>query len=174
MAIDKSIWGRYMWFTLHYISLAYPNNPTENDKEKYKAFFYLIKDILPCKICSDHYKENLLKLPLTNEILSDKELFIKWVIDMHNLVNENTNKKIIDYNVARKLIETNNFYNTESQNNLELNIDTKSLDFVSTENNNSLNYKKLYLNCISENSFSNYFLIIIFLIVIFIIYKKCN
>jgi hypothetical protein len=150
MAIDKSIWGRHMWFTLHNISLAYPNTPNKTDKENYKAFFYLIKDILPCKICSDHYKENLLKLPLTDEILSNKELFIKWVIDMHNLVNENINKKIIDYKDARKLIENNNFYNTEDNN----------------------SYQKSYLSCISENPISNYFLIIIFLIVIFIIYKK--
>ena len=154
MLINKNIWGKHMWFMLHYISLAYPNNPTNNDKEKYKAFFYLIKDVLPCKICSNHYKENLLKLPLTDEILNNKELFIKWVIDMHNLVNENTNKKIIDYKDARKLIETNNFE-----------IDSFYNKYI---NQNS------YLNCISENSFNNYFLIIIFLIVIFIIYKKYN
>ena len=107
MNIDKSIWGKHIWFTLHYISLGYPDNPNNNDKEKYKAFFFLIKDILPCKICANHYNENLIKMPLTDKILSDKELFIRWVIDLHNTVNQIIGKEILDYDSAKKLIIKN-------------------------------------------------------------------
>ena len=103
--MKKSIWGKHIWYTMHYISLGYPDNPSESDKNNYKAFYLLIKDILPCKTCSQHYKENLLRIPLTDEILSNKELLINWVIDIHNKVNEITNKKILDYNDARTLIK---------------------------------------------------------------------
>lgn len=99
-------WGPHGWKFLHYVSLGYPTNPTQEHKEKYKAFFELLKYTLPCQLCRGHYEENYNKSPLTNEILSDREKFIKWVIDLHNIVNEMKNKPIVKYEDARKMIET--------------------------------------------------------------------
>ena len=101
---DPIIWGKYIWYALHYISLGYPDNPSNNDKEKYKAFFLLLKDVLPCKICADHYNNNLKILPLTDDILSNKEKFINWVIDLHNIVNEITGKPKLNYDQSKQLI----------------------------------------------------------------------
>ena len=108
MIINKNLWGKHLWLALHYISIGYPNNPSDNDKQNYKNFFLLLKDVLPCKICSLHYEKNLEKLPLTDEILNNKESFIKWVIDLHNDVNQMLGKKIINYDDAINILSNNN------------------------------------------------------------------
>lgn len=105
--ISPTVWGSKMWHALHYVSLGYPENPTEDQKRKYKSFYLLLQDVLPCAVCAGHYAENLKRLPLTDSIMSDREALIKWVIDMHNIVNESKNKPIVPYAIARQTIETN-------------------------------------------------------------------
>ena len=99
-------WGPHGWKFIHYVTLGYPENPTPEKKEKYKAFFILLKDILPCSVCANHYAENLKKLPITDEIMNDKQKLINWAIDMHNIVNEMKNKPILSHKEALKLIST--------------------------------------------------------------------
>ena len=99
-------WGPHVWQALHYITLGYPNNPTQDQKLKYKIFFILLKDTLPCAVCANHYAENLKKKPLTDDDLANKEALVKWLIDFHNVVNEMKEKPIIKYEEARKMIDT--------------------------------------------------------------------
>ena len=100
-------WWPNVWQALHYITLGYPEKPTEDQKKKYKNFFVLLKDTLPCSVCANHYGENLKKMPLTDKDLKNKESLIKWLINFHNIVNEMKDKPIIKYIEARKLIDTN-------------------------------------------------------------------
>ncbi len=100
-------WGPHVWQALHYITLGYPENPTEDQKKKYKNFFVLLKDTLPCSVCANHYGENLKKMPLSDKDLKNKESLVKWLINFHNIVNEMKEKPIIKYIEARKLIDTN-------------------------------------------------------------------
>ena len=103
--IGPDTWGPVIWHALHYITLGYPDNPTYDQKEKYKHFFTLLSDVLPCSICANHFSENLISMPLDENVLQNKESLIKWLIDFHNVVNEKNNKPIIVYEEARKLIE---------------------------------------------------------------------
>ena len=103
--IGPDTWGPVVWHALHYITLGYPTNPSEEKKQKYKQFFTLLSDVIPCSICATHYSENLIKMPLSDEVLSTKESLIKWLIDVHNVVNEMTNKPVVKYEDARQLIE---------------------------------------------------------------------
>jgi hypothetical protein len=113
--VSPNIWGPHAWKFIHYIILGYPNNPTNTDKENYKNFFNNLHLILPCNSCSINYKNHLIKLPLTNDILNDKNEFIKWGIDLHNIVNVMTNKKIISNDEALKLFQ-NDFNNNQNNN----------------------------------------------------------
>ena len=103
--VGPDTWGPVIWHALHYITLGYPNNPTDDNKEKYKQFFTLLSDTIPCSICANHYSENLKKMPLDDNALENKESLIKWLIDVHNVVNEMNKKPIIKYEDARKMIE---------------------------------------------------------------------
>jgi hypothetical protein len=103
--IGPDTWGPVVWHALHYITLGYPSNPSQDKKDKYKHFFTLLSDVLPCSICANHFSENLIKMPLSDEVLETKESLVKWLIDFHNIVNEKNKKPIIKYEEARKLIE---------------------------------------------------------------------
>jgi hypothetical protein len=102
MSINPDKWGKDGWRFLHFVSLGYPDYPTEIQKEQYKNFFYSIKYVLPCRKCSEHYTENLNKYPLSDDILSNKNKIINWVIDIHNEVNKINNKNIVNYDDAIK------------------------------------------------------------------------
>jgi uncharacterized membrane protein len=104
--IGPTQFGPSLWQGLHYITLGYPTNPTDDQKDKYKAFFLLLKDTLPCSVCANHYAENLKILQLTDKVLENKENLVKWLIDLHNIVNDKNNKEIIEYKNARTLIDT--------------------------------------------------------------------
>jgi hypothetical protein len=151
--MGPDVWGPHAWKFLHYVSLSYPNNPTREEKAKYKQFFELLSVVLPCSICANHYAENYKKMPLTDEILSDKEKVIKWVIDVHNVVNEMKGKPIIRYRDARVMIET----------------DTKCVQaetFVDVTTPKHIHKKS------SDNSLIKLLGILFGLIVIAIVYKK--
>jgi hypothetical protein len=92
--IGPDAWGPVIWHALHYITLGYPEFPTDEIKEKYKQFFTLLSDVIPCSICANHYAENLIKMPLDDKTMENKESLIKWLIDVHNVVNEKKNKPI--------------------------------------------------------------------------------
>ncbi len=104
--ITPEVWGKHVWKAPHYITLGYPDHPTAEQKEKYKAFFILLKDTLPCSVCAEHYGENLKKMPITDSVLESRESLVKWLIDFHNVVNEMKNKPIVKYVDARKMIDT--------------------------------------------------------------------
>lgn len=104
MHMGPDVWGPHGWKFLHFVSIGYPENPTESEKKKYKTFFTLIKDVLPCSLCGSNYKKHLKEYPLTDNILQDKSKLISWCIKMHNLVNIENNSKVYDDNEALKLI----------------------------------------------------------------------
>lgn len=90
--IDPKLWGEPFWKILHIITISYPNNPTEDDKQHIKIFFENLQHILPCENCRNHYKNNLKKYPLTNDILSSRYKLIEWLVVIHNEVNRRTGK----------------------------------------------------------------------------------
>ena len=94
--MHPKIWGPGGWLFLHSITLNYPENPTENDKMYHKNFFLNLQNVLPCPNCAKHYSLNLTKFPI-EPALENKELFVKWLIDIHNEVNKKNFKRIYTY-----------------------------------------------------------------------------
>lgn len=94
--ITPNDWGPFGWKFLHFSTLGYPNNPTEQDKIKYKKFYESLGDVLPCILCANHYKENL-KIHTLDKALESRENLILWGINMHNEVNKKNWKKQYKY-----------------------------------------------------------------------------
>lgn len=89
--MDPKIWGPHFWFVLHFITFNYPDNPTTYDKQSHKVFFESVKDILPCEKCRRHYRNHIAQFPL--EVALDNRIdLIKWLIQVHNIVNKSLNK----------------------------------------------------------------------------------
>ena len=100
-------WGPHGWKFIHYITLGYPEKPTNEDKIKYKNFFTLLKDVIPCVLCRNNYKYHLKIYPLTDYILKSKINLMAWGIKMHNLVNIENNKKKYSIKKGINLIKKN-------------------------------------------------------------------
>lgn len=100
-------WGPHAWKFIHIVALAYPVKPTLEEKQNYKRFYTTIGDIIPCAHCKEHYKEHLIKNPITDDVLMNRKKLLNWTIDIHNEVNKLTGKTTYDYDTAIELIKRN-------------------------------------------------------------------
>lgn len=108
MNIDPAIWGPNLWRSLHSITFAYPNNPTNNIKQSTLSFFSTLGQLLPCEKCRLNYSQHLRTHPLTDHVLSSRDLLMNWLIDIHNEINMLLGKPVISREHAKELIEQNN------------------------------------------------------------------
>lgn len=106
--MDPKSWGPPTWKSLHSITFGYPHCPTMDDKKNNLLYFTLLQHVLPCITCRDNYKKHLNKYPLTNDILSSRIKFIKWLIDIHNEVNIMLGKPTKSYEEVINKYETQN------------------------------------------------------------------
>ena len=106
-SIKPELWGPNGWKFMHYISFGYPDNPTDKDKTLYKNFYYSLQDVLPCDKCANNYKKNLIDYPIDNH-LGNRDELIKWVIDIHNMVNKELDKSQLNYDDAIELYSKTN------------------------------------------------------------------
>jgi hypothetical protein len=90
--LDPTVWGNHLWIFLHSMTLAYPNDPSAEDKIRIKVFIKSLSNVLPCEKCRLHFKKNLKKYPI-DSALKTKETLIYWLYDIHNEVNKVTGKK---------------------------------------------------------------------------------
>lgn len=89
--MDSSIWGPSLWNSLHLITLNYPEKPSYAVRKQYYDFFNNLRYIIPCIYCRKNYIEHLNEIPL-EPYLDSRQLLVKWLIDIHNLVNKSLNK----------------------------------------------------------------------------------
>jgi hypothetical protein len=102
--MNQNIWGPHLWFSLHTISFTYPLKPKDEDKKNYNEFFTQLQHVIPCSICKKNYKRHLQEFPVNNHLDSRKDI-VYWVIDLHNMVNSETGKRVISYEDAIKRYE---------------------------------------------------------------------
>jgi len=99
--MNQNIWGKCGWVLIHSIAVNYPNNPSPSEKENTIKFFTLLGDMLPCRYCRQHYRENLKTIPINADSKMD---LIWWTIDLHNKVNIITGKKVLSRKEALQKI----------------------------------------------------------------------
>lgn len=100
--MNQNIWGKHAWFLLHTLTLAYPLDPCQRDKDNYTAFLKSFAKVIPCDVCRVHYTRNLKENP--PRLDNRKELF-QWLVDLHNEVNGRTGKRTWTYDEVLKLYE---------------------------------------------------------------------
>jgi len=109
--INPKLWGPPCWKFLHYVTIAYPDYPTPQDKENVKSFFYSLGGVLPCENCQHHFAKNFEKYPLSDKVLSCRYNLVNWLIDIHNDVNARNGKKIWSYDEVMDLYTKDNNMN---------------------------------------------------------------
>ncbi len=128
--MNPEIWGPGAWLFLHSITLAYPNNPTQLDKENYKTFFEILKNVIPCKKCSYNYSKNIKDNDISNH-LDSKVSLVKWLVNIHNQVNIENDKKTMEYEDVIK--EYKKIYNINKNS-----LFSKDVSTYSVKTNNKL------------------------------------
>lgn len=109
--IDPLIWGKHIWSAFHYITVSYPDQPSQEEKENFKNFITYMTKVLPCQKCRYHASANMKNRPLTDNILASRYELIKWGIDFHNDVNIMLGKNPVPFQDAI-MKYTNNQYPT--------------------------------------------------------------
>lgn len=84
-------WGKHLWYSIHFIAIAYPQNPTDEEKQAYRDFYEKLYLVIPCKRCSMNYLRHLEELPIDGFLQNNKTLF-DWTVKIHNIVNVETGK----------------------------------------------------------------------------------
>ena len=87
--------------------MGYPDKPTEDDKNRYKKFFFSLSGVIPCVLCRMNYKKHLKEYPLTDKVLKNQKNLMAWGVLMHNLVNKENNKKEIPIKQGIQMIYKN-------------------------------------------------------------------
>ena len=153
MSTGPDTWGPHGWKFIHFIALGYPNNPTPEDKEKYKQFFKLFGDMIPCSLCGSHYKKNFNNININNYLNSKNDL-IQWTILMHNEVNKSNGKKTYSFQEGINMI-------IDGQQPIKCNEKFENSILDKSDTNN-----------LSNSNLINLFLIIIIIVLILYIYKR--
>jgi len=97
MGLSPKQWGKQAWHFIHMVALNYPVEPKQEDKDRYTKFLKSLGFVLPCEICSEHWKEKIKEYPPN---LNNREEFFKWTVDIHNQVNKSNKKRQITYKEA--------------------------------------------------------------------------
>lgn len=95
--IDPIIWGSIVWDYLEIIIMAYPNNPTDEDKTDMINLINAVHKMLPCHKCRYNFTHHLKKHPLNSSALASKYDMLMWLVNMHNEVNIMTGKPLMTY-----------------------------------------------------------------------------
>ena len=101
-----AVWGPQLWFVLHTMSFNYPVSPTRETMNNYRDMLLSLRHTLPCKYCRDNLAKNLRELPPTNERMSSRDSFSRYIYDLHEHVNTMLGKKSgLTYEAVRERFE---------------------------------------------------------------------
>eukprot|EP01060_Flectonema_neradi_P037844 TRINITY_DN774_c1_g1_i1.p1 TRINITY_DN774_c1_g1~~TRINITY_DN774_c1_g1_i1.p1 ORF type:complete len:215 (+),score=40.10 TRINITY_DN774_c1_g1_i1:55-645(+) len=84
-APDPEDIGRSGWTVLHTMAAAYPQRPTEEQKDRMWGFLNGWSHLYPCTHCAAHMRLDMKKHP--PQVDSKEDLNI-WVCKLHNKVND--------------------------------------------------------------------------------------
>ena len=131
--MNPQIWGKHGWFFLHSVTLAYPDDPTENDKQNYRTFFNTLPKVLPCGACRQNLDKHMRKVSL-EQALTNKKSLVKWLIAIHNETNATLGKPILSYDEVIAIYKQ--LYNQCKTDKIELFTNTNT----NTPNNNCMSF----------------------------------
>ncbi|AAS51401.1 ACR175Wp [Eremothecium gossypii ATCC 10895] len=76
--------GRATWKLFHTMLARFPDEPSEQEREKLHTFLHLLAELYPCGECSVHFVSWLKKLPPQT---SSRSAAATWGCSIHNKVN---------------------------------------------------------------------------------------
>lgn len=101
---DPRVWGPHLWKYMHCAAANYPDNPSDKQIDDMKTWLKTLTVTIPCQACRHHYGNYIQKYgPNLDEICSSKDNLFKFIVDIHNKVNERNNKPIVSLEEAKEM-----------------------------------------------------------------------
>jgi Fe2+ transport system protein B len=169
-------WGPKTWFFLESAAIAYPIDPTEDEKTSAKNLILSLKDLLPCLSCRLNYASYLDEnIKCLDDVVKNRETFLLFIVDVHNEVRVRNNQE------PRSVEDVFNYYQkqysknpTKDYENFESKIKSKD-EIIKSMNIEQENQKKITENFASEMLFHfNPITLLIGIMIGLIIYKFYN
>merc|ERR1719199_1597783 len=74
------------------MTLALDDEVPAEKQASIKSLMYDLQNVLPCPSCGVHLKEHMKKHPIEPHVKS-RDALVKWMVDIHNMVNKDVGKK---------------------------------------------------------------------------------
>jgi hypothetical protein len=97
LTLNSSVWGNHYWKVLYCIALTYPDNPTDEIKNRTKLFLQNL--CLPCDKCQEEYNTiSLVIYPVIDETVSTRNNLLKWIKNIKNIERKKNNQPLYTEN----------------------------------------------------------------------------
>jgi hypothetical protein len=98
----KSLWGRPLWFSLHYGALHFPDSPGPDMIDMMVGYIRGLPIMIPCDICKNHAYTYISKFSdyKLKSVASNRETLFEFFWEFHNSVNRQTGKPQISLEKA--------------------------------------------------------------------------
>lgn len=92
-------WGKPWWQVLHAVTFNYPDKPDQATRDRVMLFFKLVPFLLPCGLCGVHFYKAMKdgEYALTADVLQSRDTLSRWLVDVHNHVNQRLRKPAVTY-----------------------------------------------------------------------------
>ncbi|PCH35687.1 hypothetical protein WOLCODRAFT_140025 [Wolfiporia cocos MD-104 SS10] len=92
-ATAKAELGRATWKLLHTMTLRYPEEPTQDQRDALDSYFHLFSRLYPCGECAAEFQQLLKNYPPQT---SSRRAAATWLCFVHNQVNARLHKPDFD------------------------------------------------------------------------------
>jgi hypothetical protein len=100
-----TIWGPLGWMTLHSTAFAYPENPSDSERELLRTWLDMFRDTITCPSCKGHFTTLLANYRTQfPTMLGSRHDFVVFTFRAHNAVNKRLNKPV--YSSVEECIAT--------------------------------------------------------------------
>ena len=96
--ISPKIWGPKTWKSIHYMAFAYPEQPTDEQKQAASNLLYSLQYLLPCEKCRNHYAAYIAQNPPQ---VNSRAEFTQYINTLHNHVNGTLGKPVVPYDPSQ-------------------------------------------------------------------------
>ena len=106
--VSPPIWGRALWFSLHFGALNYPDDPDDEKKQMMINFILGLPIMIPCDMCKNHAYEYIQsRKSMLHQVVENSHTLFQFFWEFHNDVNKRTGKHTMTLEAVYNLYLTN-------------------------------------------------------------------
>jgi hypothetical protein len=106
---NKKLWGRPLWFSLHYGAMNYPSSPGKHHRKLAEGYIKGLPMMIPCDACKNHANAYITRYEEKWglwDVTADPQSMFRFFWEFHNHVNSETGKPVISLAAAISIYKT--------------------------------------------------------------------